>query len=132
MVKGEIFRFVIVGFINTFNYYALYLLFTVLFSFYYMWSHLIAFIVSMIGSFFLNTYFTYKTKPSLKKFFQFPFTYVVNVTITTSTLYVLVDLLKFNNRIAPLLASLLAIPFTFVVSRKILKQDQGEKDAPHS
>jgi putative flippase GtrA len=113
-------RFCIVGVINTGTYYALYLLFLHVFSWVYLLSHISAFVLSMIGSFFMNTYFTYKTKPSLKKFFQFPLTYVVNITITTSSVYLLVDQLGMDENIAPLLASLIAIPFTFVVSKKIL------------
>ncbi|WP_080496995.1 GtrA family protein [Bacillus wiedmannii] len=83
-------------------------------------SHVTAFVLSMIGSFFMNTYFTYKTKLTLKKFFQFPLTYVVNVIITTSSIYILVELLKLNKNIAPLISSLIAIPFTYVISKKIL------------
>ena len=71
----------------------------------YLISHIIAFIISMVGSFYLNTYFTYRTKPSWRKFFQFPLTYVVNVTVSISALYVLTDWLIVNNKIAPLIAS---------------------------
>jgi putative flippase GtrA len=113
-------RFCIVGVVNTGTYYGLYLLFLHVFGWIYLVSHISAFILSMIGSFFMNTYFTYKTKPSLKKFFQFPLTYVVNVTVTTSSVYLLVDQLGMDKNIAPLLASLIAIPFTFIVSKKIL------------
>jgi putative flippase GtrA len=113
-------RFVIVGVINTGNYYALYLLCLHVFGWVYLTSHILAFLLSMIGSYFLNTYFTYKTKPSLKKFFQFPLTYVVNITVTTSSVYLLVDTLGMDENIAPLLASLIAIPFTYIISKKIL------------
>jgi putative flippase GtrA len=113
-------RFCIVGVVNTGTYYGLYLLFLHVFHLIYLVSHISAFVLSMIGSYFMNTYFTYKTKPSLKKFFQFPLTYVVNVTVTTSSVYLLVDKLGMDENIAPLLASLIAIPFTYVVSKKIL------------
>lgn len=113
-------RFVIVGVVNTGTYYVFYLLFLHVFGWVYLISHILAFVLSMIGSYFLNTYFTYKTKPSLKKFFQFPLTYVVNVTITTSSVYILVDKLGMDKTISPLLASLIAIPFTFIISKKIL------------
>src|SRR4051794_28683661 len=96
-------RFCIVGVINTGTYYALYLLFLHGFGWIFLVSHVTAFILSMIGSYFLNTYFTYKTKPSLKKFFQFPLTYVVNITITTSGVYLLVDKLGMDENISPLL-----------------------------
>jgi putative flippase GtrA len=116
----QLIRFVVVGFINTLNYYILYLLFIHGLKFNYLLSHLLAFVLSMMGSFFMNTYFTYHTKPTLKKFLQFPFTYLVNITVTTVSIYIFVDICGFDQHISPLLASLIAIPFTFLVSKKIL------------
>ncbi|PEA55079.1 polysaccharide biosynthesis protein [Bacillus pseudomycoides] len=116
----QIARFVFVGCINTLNYWLLYLLFTHVFHFHILTSHSIAFIMSMIGSFFMNTYFTYRTKVTLKKFFQFPLTYIINFIITTISIYVLVDILNLNKDIAPLISSVIAIPFTFAISKKIL------------
>jgi putative flippase GtrA len=119
-IHKQLIRFVIVGFINTFHYYILYLLFMHLIKLHYLLSHLLAFVLSMIGSFLMNTYFTYHTKPTLKKFLQFPLTYLVNITVTTGSVYIFVDICGFDKHISPLLASLIAIPFTFLVSKKIL------------
>lgn len=118
----EILRFIIVGVMNTGHYYILYLLFLHVCHFNYIISHILAFLISMVGSFFLNSYFTYRTKPTWKKFIQFPMTYVVNITVTTIGVYVLVDLCKLNETISPLIASFGAIPFTFIISKKILKK----------
>lgn len=112
-------RFVIVGFINTFNYYLLYIILMSL-NVPYILSHSSAFIISMIGSFYLNCYFTYKTKPTFKKFFQFPMTYVVNYSVTTISLFLFIDILNMNEFVAPLLASIIPIPFTYMVSKWIL------------
>lgn len=112
-----------VGFTNTFNYYVLYLFFNHLLNMPYLGAHILAFLISMIGSFFLNSYFTYKTKPTLKKFLQFPLTYVVNFVVTTSGVFILVDILKLDENISPLLASVIAIPFTFIVSKMILLKE---------
>lgn len=116
----QLFRFAIVGCLNTINYYLLYLGFVHLLKISYLISHILAFILSMIGSFFMNTYYTYRTKPSWKKFFQFPMTYVVNITVTTLSMYILVDQLGYDKNVSPLVSSLIAIPFTFLVSKKIL------------
>lgn len=119
----QFWRFVIVGLINTFNYYVLYLLFFNLLSFYYMAAHIISFLISMVGSFYLNSYFTYKTRPTLKKFLQFPLTYVVNIGISTVALWVFVNLLSLDKNLSPLLSTVLAIPFTFAVSKIILTKE---------
>ena len=120
-IKSEIIKFILVGFFNTFHYYLWYLLFTEVLDIHYLIGHWGAFLVSMVGSFYLHTYFTYRVKPSWKKFFQFPLTYFVNIAVSTSALYVFKEWLQFDNKLAPLLASGVAIPFTFIFSRKILK-----------
>lgn len=117
----EIFRFAIVGVMNTANYYGLYLIFLHLLYIPYLISHVLAFLISMVGSFFMNSYFTYKTKPTLKKFLQFPMTYIVNISVTTLSIFILVEWLSLNKTISPLIASFIAIPFTFLISKKILQ-----------
>jgi putative flippase GtrA len=74
----------------------------------------------MSGSFFLNAHFTYRTRPTLRKFLLFPLTNAANFVVTTAGAWVLVDLLHLGSRYAPLLASLGAIPVTFLVSRRIM------------
>lgn len=120
-MTGEALRFILVGIVNTIHYYLWYLLFSEAWNLYYIIGHWAAFLISMIGSFYLNTYFTYRTKPSWKKFFQFPITYIVNIAISTGALYALREWVHLDNRIAPIIATGIAIPFTFVISRRVLK-----------
>ncbi|WP_405874797.1 MULTISPECIES: GtrA family protein [unclassified Streptomyces] len=110
--------FAVIGVVNTGTYYGPYLLFLTRFP--YLVAHVLATVLSMTGSFFLNARFTYRTRPTWRKFLLFPLTNAANFVITTAGVYVLVDLLHFGSRYAPLLASLAAIPVTFVVSRRIM------------
>ncbi|RSK29449.1 GtrA family protein [Bacillus sp. HMF5848] len=119
-ISKEAIRFIIVGIINTFFYYILYLVFIT--GWHYVVAHVLSFLISMVGSFFLHTYFTYRTQPTLMKFIQFPVTNVVNILISTGGMYFLVELFKVNEKIAPLLATFIAIPFTFLMSRHILRE----------
>lgn len=119
----QFWRFVIVGIINTCNYYVLFLFLLNIAGFHYMAAHIVSFIISMVGSFYLNSYFTYKTKPTLKKFLQFPLTYVVNISVSSAAIYIFVVLFKISESISPLLASALAIPFTYIVSKVILTRE---------
>lgn len=119
-MRKQIFRFMIVGVMNTVNYYIIYLLLLLGLSLPYIVSHLIALVLSIIGSFYMNSYFTYQSKPTLKKFLTFPLTYVVNIAVTTGALYTMVDLLGWHEVISPFIASLAAIPFTFLLSKYIL------------
>lgn len=123
LFEKEFWKFNMVGIVNTINYYILYLLFKEVFQMNYMTAHLLGFFISMIGSFYLNSYFTYRTKPTFKKFLQFPLTYVVNILVSTLAIYILVQLLSIHDNIAPIIATIIAIPFTFLLSKMILAKD---------
>ncbi|MEE1762631.1 MULTISPECIES: GtrA family protein [unclassified Streptomyces] len=122
-ISGQIITFALVGVVNTGTYYGLYLLF--LNGLPYLAAHILAFALSMTGSFFLNARFTYRTRPTWRKFLLFPLTNATNFVITTAGVYVIVDVLHAGNRFAPLLASAAAIPVTFLVSRTIMLRGSG-------
>lgn len=117
-MKRQIITFALVGVINTATYYCLYLLFLMWLP--YLAAHVLAFALSMVGSFFLNARFTYRTRPTWRKFLLFPLTNATNFVITTAGVYVIVDVLHAGSRFAPLLASAAAVPVTFVVSRRVM------------
>ncbi|MFZ0369992.1 MAG: GtrA family protein [Halobacillus sp.] len=121
-LNNELTRFILVGGMNTLNYYIVFLFLHNLLNFHYMIAHITGFLISFVISFFLNTYFTYKVKPTLKKFLQFPLTQVVNVGVSSILVFVLVDLLSLNSNVAPLIAVFFTVPVTFIVTSKILKQ----------
>ncbi|MFF5551744.1 GtrA family protein [Streptomyces olivaceoviridis] len=114
----QILTFTAVGVVNTATYYCLYLLFLTALP--YLAAHILAFLLSMVGSFLLNARFTYRTRPTWRKFLLFPLTNATSFLITTAGVYVIVDLLHAGSRFAPLLASAAAIPVTFVVSRWVM------------
>lgn len=118
MISAEVIRFVVVGVINTATYYGLYLLFHPWMP--YLVAHVLAFTISMIGSFFLNTYWTYRSRPTWRKFLLFPLSNATNFIITTVGIYLLVEVAGMNSRYAPLVAAAAAVPVTFVVMRRIL------------
>ncbi|MFD4765101.1 GtrA family protein [Streptomyces niveus] len=128
-VRGQLIRFALVGVVNTGTYYGCYLVLLTWLP--YVAAHVAAFVLSMIGSFFLNSYFTYRTRPTWRKFLLFPLTNAANFTITTCGVYLLVDVLGFSRTYAPLIAAAAAIPITFVVSRTImLRPDPGAYAEP--
>ncbi|MFF6778398.1 GtrA family protein [Streptomyces sp. NPDC012637] len=114
----QVLRFGLVGVVNTGTYYGLYLLLGLRLP--YIAAHVVAFALSMVGSFFLTSYFTYRTRPTWKKFLLFPLTNAANFVVTTVGVYVLVDLMGVDSRYAPLLAAAAAIPVTFLLSRTIM------------
>ncbi|MFD5098558.1 GtrA family protein [Streptomyces albidochromogenes] len=118
MIRRQLIRFAVVGVVNTGTYYACYLLLLPWLP--YVAAHVLAFAVSMVGSFFLTCRFTYNTRPTWRKFLLFPLTNAANLVITTSGVYLLVDVLRLDSRYAPLVAAAAAIPVTFAVSRMIM------------
>lgn len=121
-------RFTTVGFINTGVYYGSYLLLQQVIP--YLGAHLVATLVAMVGSFFLNTYWTFQTTPTWRKFAIFPLTNLTNYVVQTVGVVVLVETLTVDKRIAPLFAAVFAIPITFFLSRKILlERDPKERIA---
>ncbi|MFD5032414.1 GtrA family protein [Streptomyces sp. NPDC058405] len=125
-VRLQMVRFALVGVVNTGTYYACYLF--LLNRLPYVVSHVLAFLLSMTGSFFLHSRFTYRTRPTWRKFLLFPLTNAANFVITTSGVYLLVDVAHFGSRYAPLIAAAAAVPITFVVSRTILLRPDREHD----
>ncbi|MFD4229498.1 GtrA family protein [Streptomyces sp. NPDC058545] len=126
-VTAQMTRFALVGVVNTGTYYGCYLaLLTVL---PYLAAHVIAFALSMTGSFLLNSYFTYRTRPTWRKFLLFPLTNAANFVITTGGVWLLVDHVGFSSRYAPLVAAVAAIPITFVVSRAIMLRPDARPKA---
>lgn len=125
-IVGHATRFTIVGFINTGVYYGFYLLFRLVMP--YLAAHLVATLIAMVGSFFLNTYWTFRTKPTWRKFAIFPLTNLTNYVVQTVGVVLLVETLAIDERIAPLFAAVFAIPITFLLSRKILlERDPKER-----
>ncbi|GAA1340707.1 GtrA family protein [Saccharothrix algeriensis] len=115
---GRIVRFGLVGVLNTAVYYLLYLLLGAVVP--YLVAHVAAFALAMVGSYFLNCSFTFRTKPSLRTFLLFPLSNATNFAVTTAGLYALVAWLGVDEGIAPLLASAVAIPFTFIIAQVVL------------
>lgn len=112
--------FVFIGGINTLVYNGLYII--GLYIMPYMISNIVAYIISMTISFFLNCKYNFKVKPTLKKYLMFPLTGLATFICQTGGLFILVDLIHWDERICGFIASLFAIPITFVLMKYILKR----------
>jgi len=126
-IHSEFIKFVIVGGINTLHYYLVYMLFLHIFEWHYFISHIIGFVSSLMGSFFLNTLYTYKVKPTWGAFLRFPLTQLFNTTATAAFLFLLVELLHISSSIAPMAAVLFTLPITFILTGRVLKPSCKKK-----
>jgi putative flippase GtrA len=118
-------RFAVVGVVNTGVYYGTYLLLRTVVH--YLAAHLGAIAVAMVVSFFLNCLWTFRTRPTWRKFALFPLTNATNYVMTTVGVVVLVEWFGMDERLAPLVAAAAAIPVTYLLSRRVLT---GRPTAP--
>jgi putative flippase GtrA len=124
-------RFVVVGVLNTGVYYGTYLLLRPLIG--YLAAHLVGMVVAMVGSFFLNCLWTFRTRPTWRKFAIFPLTNATNYVMTTVGVVLLVQWARVDEVVAPLIAAAAAVPVTFLLSRRVLlgrRRDDGPPAVP--
>jgi len=122
MILKQALRFGLVGVVNTLIYFGLYLV--ILRWTPYLVAHFVAMVVAMVASFFLNVYFTYRTRPTWRKFLLFPLGNLASYVILTGGIALLVEAFHVDTRIAPLIAASIAIPVTFVLTRTVLLHDR--------
>ncbi len=118
-VKMEFMRFLLVGTINTVTGYAVYL--SLVFFIPYLFAYTISYVVGICVSYYLNTRFVFKTHFSLKKFLKFPLVYLFQYIFGICVVYLVVQKLGWHKALAPILAVILSVPFTFLLSRLIIK-----------
>lgn len=117
----EVIKFIIVGAINTLNYYIIYLTLLKIFKVPYLISHSVGFLISFFISFLLNCYFVYKVQPTWKKFLSFPLTQLINMGVQTFLLWLLVDIYQLSAIFAPIIGLVVTVPITFMLSKYVLK-----------
>lgn len=115
---GSVVRFVLVGVANTLVYYLAYRL--LLLGLPYLPAHVLAFGVGIVFSFFANSWFTFRVRPTWRRFLAFPLTTLANFLLVTAGSVVLVERFAVDERYATLLMSVVAIPVTYLLTRVVL------------
>lgn len=115
----EFFKFVVVGVINTLNHLWIATLAELIYS--DMIAYTTGYVLSMIGSYFLNTLWTYKLKPNIKSFIVFPMNYIPNYIIQVVVYWLLLDILAWPGFISKIIAIGAAIPATYIMMSLVLR-----------
>lgn len=127
LLSPALLRFVVVGVANTAVYYVVYRL--LLLALPYLPAHLLAYAVGIVFSFFANSFFTFRVRPTWRRFLAFPLTTLVNFVVVTVGSVLLVERGWVDERWATLLMTVVAIPVTFLLTRFVLtsgRDDQAE------
>lgn len=115
---GEAIRFILVGILATGVHYGLYLLLA-------LWmnvnvAYTIGYGVSFIMNYYLSNYFTFKTKPDVKKGVGFIASHLINYGLHMGLLNLFLWT-GIGHSLAPLFVYAIAIPVNFVLVRLALK-----------
>lgn len=88
-------------------------------------AYTIGYATSFICNFFMNSYFTFRSNPSLKKALGFGGSHLVNYLIHMG-LFNLFLFLDVNQEIAPLFVLAVAVPVNFVMLRFVFKHKKEQ------
>lgn len=119
-MRSEFFRFMLVGALNTF---VSYLLFLALLNFLnYLLAYTISYCSGIMLSYFMNVLFVFKYRLSVTTFLKFPFVYGVQYAIGATTLWILASEADISPEIAIIGVIIVTIPVTFITSRFVLSK----------
>lgn len=126
---GEKIRFLLAGGFNTALTLAIYWLLLLLGARYFV-AYTLSFALGILSSYALNTYLVFRTSWSWRKLAVFPSVHLVNYLIGAAVVWTWVSALGFDPRVAPVVATVLVIPASFLMTRLLIKQRPRQE--PHS
>lgn len=108
-------KFIIAGGVNTLVSYVFYLFLLMYFG--HKTSYSLAYLIGILLSFLLNKFFVFQSRAGLKVFAAFPFIYFFQYLFGLFVVWVWGDFLYFNVYFSPLVATILSLPITYLLSR---------------
>ncbi|SDB80612.1 Putative flippase GtrA (transmembrane translocase of bactoprenol-linked glucose) [Raineyella antarctica] len=111
-------KFLMVGVVNTLISYLVYLGLRLVMP--YMAAFVLGWVVGVLVSFLLNCYFTYHVRPTWRGFLLFPLSSIPNIVLSSAGVLLMVEVFGWDQRIAPLVATVLAVPVSYAIARTIL------------
>jgi putative flippase GtrA len=117
-IDGSVVRFLIAGTINTAVTYAAYWLLLRVVG--YRVAFTLAFALGIVVSYCLNARFVFREPLRLRAFAKFPLVYVAQYLLGLAVVSICVEWLDLPAVIAPLLALVVTIPVTYLLSRAVI------------
>ncbi|APO97330.1 GtrA family protein [Xanthomonas vesicatoria] len=108
-------RFLISGGINTVATYAAYL--ALLQATSYKVAYTVAYVFGIVIAFFINRLFVFRTHRGWRSLLMFPFVYLAQYLVSLAVVFAWVEHLGFSVALAPIVAILVTVPLTFLLSR---------------
>ena len=106
------------GVLNTLTTYVVYLLLTV--WMHYQVAYVIAYVFGIVFSYFLNAKFVFSVALSSRGLMLFPIVYLVQYLICFVAMFILVEKINLDYKVAPFIVTILTIPLTYRLSKWVL------------
>ncbi|MFD5689937.1 glycosyltransferase [Streptomyces rubiginosohelvolus] len=114
--------FVLIGCVNTAVYLGVYASLNRWIP--YLTAHVIGYVISIVGSFLLNSYVTCRTRPTWHAFVRYPLSSLVNLVASGALLYGAVSGLGMDKNLAALAAGVIVTPISFLLARWAITSGQ--------
>lgn len=121
-LRSEFVRYVLAGGVSTVVTYGAYLLLLPLMN--YQVAYGLTYVAGIFLGYWLNAHFVFRQPLQWRKAIQFPIVYVVQYGLTVFFLFLMVEVLQLSEQIAPAFAITPTVPFTFLLTRYLLKPKQ--------
>lgn len=118
-VSTEVVRFIVGGGVNTLLSYAIYWLLLLWLS--YPYAYTVSYAAAILTGFAINTHFVFRTEWSWRKLAAFPLIQLLNYGLGLGTVTVSVKYLGIDARLAPIVATAVVLPITFVLTRTLMR-----------
>lgn len=115
--RSRFLRFLLSGGVNTVATYAVYLLLLLLLD--YRIAYTAAYVVGILLAYALNRLFVFRTHRGLTSVLLFPFIYLTQYAVSLITVWIWVGRFDFPKVLAPLVAIVITVPLTYVLSKII-------------
>ena len=116
-MNRKLIKYLIGGTLNTVLSYLTYCLFLIFLN--YNISYLLSIISSILISYQVNTRFVFKIKRKNNNRYLFILIYIIQIYIGTYLMYVLVEIHRINELLAPVLTLLIVTPLIYVLSNTL-------------
>lgn len=110
-------RFLASGAFNTLVTYALYLALLNIMN--YKTSYTITYLFGILLSYILNRHFVFKSTAGARSILLYPLVYLAQYLVSLGVLWLWVDYLHLNEKAAPIIAVIITIPLTYLLSKAI-------------
>ena len=125
-------RFLVAGALNSGLTYVMYLILLQVVS--YRWAYSVSYVAGIFLSFVLNSLYVFHTPLHWRKLLPYPSVYLMQYLLGLAVVYAGVELLRWDERLMPVVVLAVTVPVSFVLTRWVLrgkgKGDEGGSRVP--